>query len=158
MQAPCLLLAAMCGLGLATAAHAQRPRLEPIVRIGVLEGAAEYTFGRVGGLLLYPDSRLLVLDEMAVRLRVYDLNGKHLYSFGRAGSGPGELQDPTSPSVTRDWVTVFDSRMQRYSVFTLRGDHVLTTRSPDAAGRLASLAPLRGDRLIAVKAGGISSQ
>jgi hypothetical protein len=137
---------------------AQVPRLEPVARIGTLDGAPEYTFGQVGGLRLYQDNRLLVLDEMGARLRVYDLRGKHLYSFGRSGSGPGEFEAPTSLSVTQNQVHVFDRRLQRYSLFGLNGDHVRTARIPETFGRLASLIPLRSGRWLAVKAGGISSE
>jgi hypothetical protein len=108
--------------------------------------------------LFLPNNRILVLDEMAARLRVYDLAGRHLYSFGRKGSGPGEFQAPVNPSIARDRITVFDRQLQRHSSFRLDGNHIVTARAPDSAGRLARVVPLRGDSWLALKAGGISSQ
>ena len=63
------------------------------VSIGVLEGDDEYVFGDVASLAA-DDERIYVLDRMANTVRVYDLDGQHLFDIGRPGDGPGEFRRP----------------------------------------------------------------
>ncbi len=58
--------------------------------IGVELGAEEYMFGQITALYA-TDDEIYVLDNSVSKVRVYDLEGNHLRSFGRKGQGPGEL-------------------------------------------------------------------
>jgi hypothetical protein len=99
--------------------------LAPVVRIGSLDGDEEYTFGRVSGVALAPDGSVIVLDQQARAVRVYDGEGRHLRSFGRAGGGPGEMGQPTGLSLLPDGrVLVSDPRNARVNVFSPDGDPV----------------------------------
>lgn len=55
--------------------------------------------GKPVGLTVHPDGRVLVADTHYHRVLVFDRNGTPLGSFGREGTGPGELQLPTDVAV-----------------------------------------------------------
>lgn len=64
------------------------------LEIGEAEGDAAYLFGRVSGLALDADGRIYVADGQGNEVRVFAPDGTHLFSFGRAGGGPGEMLRP----------------------------------------------------------------
>jgi len=64
------------------------------LEIGEAEGEPAYLFGRVSGLALDAGGRIYVADGQASEVRVFAPDGTHLFSFGRAGSGPGEMRQP----------------------------------------------------------------
>lgn len=100
-----------------------RVGLEPVLHIGALDGSEEYTFGRVAGVSLAADRSLLVLDQQALAVRMYDREGRHLRSFGRSGGGPGELAQPTGLAVLPDGrVLVSDPRNGRVNVYSPEGE------------------------------------
>ncbi|HSK21518.1 MAG TPA: hypothetical protein VK912_20360 [Longimicrobiales bacterium] len=85
----------------------------------------EYEFGQVAGLAPLTDARVAVVDRMNNVVRVFGADGGHLFSFGRAGEGPGEFRDPCCPAVDEDgrfWVR--DGANSRYSAFDLHADSV----------------------------------
>jgi hypothetical protein len=99
--------------------------LSPVVRIGSLDGAEEYTFGRVAGVALATDGSIIVLDQQARAVRVYDAEGRHVRSFGRAGGGPGELEQPSGLALLPDGrVLVSDPSNARVNVFSADGEPV----------------------------------
>jgi hypothetical protein len=68
--------------------------------IGVESGPDEYMFGNVPSVWATED-RILVLDTQIPTVRVYDLDGNHLFDVGRRGEGPGEFTQPAGVAVTR---------------------------------------------------------
>jgi hypothetical protein len=66
----------------------------PEVSIGELDGPEEYLLGQVGGLAVADDGTVLVVDRQAPALRAYDVQGKHVRTFGAPGGGPGEYESP----------------------------------------------------------------
>jgi hypothetical protein len=52
------------------------------------------------------------------------INGEYLFSFGRTGQGPGELQFPFNLSVFGEEVWVADMQNGRFSVFNLDGSYL----------------------------------
>jgi streptogramin lyase len=98
-------------------------RLEPVLRIGELDGAEEYTFGRVAGVTMAADGSLFVLDQQARAVRVFDAEGRHLRSFGRSGGGPGELAQPSGLALDpQGRLLVSDPRNSRVTVYAAEGD------------------------------------
>src|SRR5687768_145368 len=73
-------------------AHAWRVETEPVVTIGVVEGAPEYQLFRVRHALRLDDGSILVADGGSRELRFYDSTGRHIRSIGRDGEGPGEFR------------------------------------------------------------------
>jgi hypothetical protein len=98
-------------------------RVEPVLHIGVLEGAEEYIFGDVGGIVLSKEGLLYVLDVQVPAVRLYDTEGRHVCTFGRRGGGPGELAQPTGLGVLPDGrVLVSDPRNTRVNVYSADGE------------------------------------
>lgn len=116
---------------------------ELVVRIGEIMGAQEYTFGFVADVAFGPDSTIYVLDGMNAEVRVFDLDGRHLRTFGRKGQGPGEFQLPNRLTVSSHHVTVSDPPQGRIVWFTPGGEHLETSRSPGAELGLTAVLPLR---------------
>jgi hypothetical protein len=98
-------------------------RVEPVLHIGVLDGAEEYVFGDVGGIVLSEEGLLYVLDVQVPAVRVYDTEGRHVRTFGRRGGGPGELAQPTGMGILPDGrVLVSDPRNTRVNVYSADGE------------------------------------
>lgn len=99
------------------------PRAIQELAIGAAEGAEELQFGRIGGLDVDDDGTIYVLDQQAQEVRVFDSAGTHLRTFGRRGSGPGELS-PGAAGVflgPGDTVLVSDVMLQRVTRFHRTG-------------------------------------
>jgi hypothetical protein len=98
-------------------------RLEPVLRIGELEGSDEYVFGNIGGVALTPGGDLYVLDSQVPAVRIYDAAGRHVRSVGSRGGGPGELARPTGLALLPDGrVLVSDPANGRVNVYSASGD------------------------------------
>ncbi|MHB1195081.1 MAG: 6-bladed beta-propeller [Longimicrobiales bacterium] len=67
---------------------------EPLLQVGSLDGPEGYSFGFVTDAVLLSDKRLVVLDQMAAALRVFDRQGRVIEDWARKGDGPGELGRP----------------------------------------------------------------
>ncbi|WP_420633474.1 hypothetical protein [Candidatus Palauibacter sp.] len=84
---------------------------EPLVRLGALDGPLEYIFGDVAGAVRMDDGSIVVVDEQSHNVRRYDADGRHMWTSGREGDGPGEyrglrlLKDCPGAAITIfDWV------------------------------------------------------
>lgn len=64
---------------------------EPLLRIGMLDGPPEYIFGEVTGAIRLADGSVVVADEQAYEVRMYDAEGNHVWTSGQQGEGPGEF-------------------------------------------------------------------
>jgi hypothetical protein len=92
--------------------------LDEELRIGSVDGADPTVFGMLKGLAVLRDGRIAVLDGQAREIRVFGPDGGHLATHGRAGQGPGEIEDAWGMMRDADdrlWVA--DSRNGRMSVF-----------------------------------------
>jgi hypothetical protein len=96
-------------------------RLVRELRIGALDGAPEYTFGRISSVTAGPDGSIFVVDAQVPVVRQYDAAGKHVRSFGRRGTGPGELQNPEAVAIAGSQLVVRDIRNRRFVVYPLAG-------------------------------------
>jgi hypothetical protein len=68
--------------------------LIPEVTIGVADGPDEYLLGQVRGLAVAPGGEVYLIDAQVPALRKYGVDGTHLVTLGREGSGPGEYRRP----------------------------------------------------------------
>ncbi len=107
---------------------------EPLVRIGALDGPLEYIFGDVAGAVRLDDGSIVVADEQSHSVRRYDADGRHLWTSGREGDGPGEYQGlrllRNCPGVA---ITVFDWVLDRITELD-PGGNVVDTRSLNSDG------------------------
>lgn len=107
---------------------------EPLVRIGVLDGQLEYIFGEVTGAVRLEDGSVVVADEQSNDVRRYDASGRHVWTSGRAGKGPGEYGGLRllrgCPGAA---ITVFDWQMDRITELDQDGD-VTDTRALNVSG------------------------
>ena len=106
-------------------------RLVEDLRIGAVDGAGPEVFGNVLSLSLAVDDegRMFVLDGQANAIRVFAPSGAHVRTFGRAGSGPGEMRGPFlagwGPDTTL-WIA--DPANTRYTVFSRDGAYLASHR------------------------------
>ena len=64
---------------------------EPMISIGVVEGEDPYMLDQVADATRLPDGRIVVANWGTGELRVFDGDGHHLDSWGRAGEGPSDF-------------------------------------------------------------------
>ena len=99
--------------------------LVPELAIGELEGPPPYVFGRLSGLDVDPDGRIVVVDAQAREMRIFSAEGEHLRTIGREGDGPGEFRRPDHARWTSDGrIVVRDQRGAGFSVFSADGDYL----------------------------------
>ncbi|HEX2187818.1 MAG TPA: 6-bladed beta-propeller [Longimicrobiaceae bacterium] len=87
-------------------------------KFGASEGGGPGTLGMVGGAVLGDSGRVVVLDVVAKKVRVFDRGGRTAREMGREGAGPGEFRDPVA--LTTDpggRVYVLDRINRRVEVF-----------------------------------------
>lgn len=97
----------------------------PDLRIGVIEGAAEYSLSRIVDLVVLRDGALVVSDQNAPGISVFDRGGVFVRSIGGRGEGPGEfVAAPTLAGVTGDTVFAWDVRAGRLTAFMAGGDFI----------------------------------
>ena len=107
---------------------------EPLLRIGTLDGPMEYIFGNVTGAIRLEDGSVVIADEQSYNVRRYDASGRHVWTSGRHGEGPGEYGGLRllrgCPGAT---ITVFDWHLDRITELDSDGN-VTNTRALNAAG------------------------
>ena len=65
---------------------------EPAVNIGSADGEDPYLFHRVWDMATLSGGRIAVADARAQEVRIFDLSGVHLATWGGEGEGPGEFR------------------------------------------------------------------
>ncbi|MYA11733.1 MAG: hypothetical protein F4Z32_09740 [Gemmatimonadetes bacterium] len=65
---------------------------EPALSIGDFAGPEEILFGDIESVARDVAGNLVVADDQALQIRVFDPEGNHLRSLGREGEGPGEFE------------------------------------------------------------------
>ena len=99
------------------------------MRIGAVDGPDAQIFGNVTGALRLEVGGVVVADEHAYEIRLFDANGRHLWTSGRDGEGPGEYGGVRlMRGCTGSPVTVFDWNLNRITELDADGS-VVGTRS-----------------------------
>ncbi len=134
-----------------------RASLEPVVRIGAVDGDDAYLFDRIRGIAALSDGRLVVANGGDNSLRWFDAQGRFLFKRGRTGQGPGEFSGLGEiTAAAGDTVAALDRSGRRFILFAPSGELGATTRIvglPSAPARVHRL--LTGDWIVGV--GGASS-
>ncbi len=90
--------------------------------VGVVDGPDEYQFGNIVDLAVDRDGNLLVLDQMFLRLQVFDTLGTYLRTIGREGPGPGEFLFPRHVASGPDGsIVVSDDRKRAFTLYSSDG-------------------------------------
>jgi len=105
---------------------------EPILRIGVVEGAPEYQFSIVSG--VFEEDGRIVVGDASGEVRIFDRTGTFLRAFGRLGDGPGEFGRLVwVQPFLGDSLLTWDPRGRRLSVFDHDGTFVRAVSLPPIA-------------------------
>jgi len=108
---------------------------EPSLSIGALRGPDELLFDRVVSVVRDGEGNLVVADNGAGEIRLFDAAGSHLRSFGGRGEGPGEFE-----ALVGAWllpggsIVAADRRLRRISRFDSRGSLLGTGTLAGVAG------------------------
>jgi len=100
--------------------------IEEELAIGGADANGEFMFSRIA-LDVDDKGNLYVLETKDVEIRVFDENGKHIFSFGKKGQGPGEMMRPTSVGfqiTPQNEIMLYDPPSQRYIFFSLDGKYL----------------------------------
>lgn len=101
---------------------------EATLRIGRVEGEAEYLFDGIVGAVRVEDGRIVVANRGSNTVRWYAPDGTFLFERGGEGGGPGEFQRMASVGVgTADTLHVVDGGGPRVVRYTADGALVATT-------------------------------
>lgn len=102
---------------------------EPVLEIGVVEGDPDYQLYRARFVQRLPDGRIVLANTGTHEIRAYSPNGRHLFSAGGPGEGPGEFRSIDFLGVLPgDTLVAFDRSLDRVSLFTDRGGFIRSFR------------------------------
>ena len=90
---------------------------EPYLTIGEPGDNVPYRFIEITDAMTLPDGRIAVAEQGSGQVRVYDTEGTHLVSFGRAGDGEGEFRSITGLIWWEDRLWAFDRERALLSSF-----------------------------------------
>ena len=110
-----------------------RVESRPSLRIGLLDGDPAYQFDGIRSVRLLDEGGFVVLDGGSRQLRRYDAAGRHAWSVGRQGRGPGEFEQPNLVGRAADGsFLLWDRSLSRMTVVTADGDSIRTEPPPSA--------------------------
>ncbi len=90
--------------------------------IGSDTGDEAYLLGAITSIAAGGE-RIYLVDQQAVSVRAYGMDGTHLFDIGSEGQGPGEFRRPVEIGYTDDGrVLVWDQGQRRLHVFTPEGE------------------------------------
>ena len=108
---------------------------EPQLRVGILDGPTEYLFSNIEGGVRLEDGGIVVADEQSYEIRMFDARGRHVWTSGRQGEGPGEYGGVRllrgCPGTA---ITVFDWHLDRITRLDRETGNVIHTRALAGTG------------------------
>jgi len=88
------------------------------------QNSANEVIGNFTKIIKY-DDHLFILDGRQDKIFVFDNKAKYLYSMGRAGQGPGDLEHPSDFFIANDGlIYVLNPMPGRIEVFSIKGRYV----------------------------------
>lgn len=128
-----------------------QPQFVKDLDIGTVEGEPAYQFSTIAGIDVNDAGEILVLDQQAAQVRVFDAAGKHVRSIGRPGGGPGELMAGQTLIGVRAGRgdTVYVGDLGRFRIVALGGDgkEVGSYPTPLTEGIPVTLRPAPGGKV-----------
>jgi hypothetical protein len=99
-------------------------RIEEELSIGKPEESGEFYFSEIRDVAVDDEENIYVLDFKEPFIRVFDKSGNRLWTFGKRGQGPGEIQGPTNLCLTPRGELLVNDRGNRFLHFyTLAGEY-----------------------------------
>jgi hypothetical protein len=96
---------------------------EPVLRIGQVEGDAEYLFDGIMGAVRLDDGRIVIANSGGGTVRWYGADGTFLFERGGKGGGPGEFETVSWLGRAQgDTVYAVDSSARRIVRYTTDGE------------------------------------
>jgi len=89
-------------------------------------------FGMIVAMAVSPEGHVVVLDALNRAVTVFDSVGNEVHHWGRQGDGPGELQSPTSVSVSSDMRVAVSDR-NRVHLYQIDGELIETQLVPNSS-------------------------
>ena len=115
---------------------------QPVMQIGVAEGAPEYQLAGVRGAVRLADGGVVVANSQSHELRYYDARGGFVRAVGEEGGGPGEFKSLDGIAAYRgDSVAVWDAGAWRLTILGPDGGF---GRAATVRGLNSIVARLRG--------------
>ena len=112
---------------------------EPVFRLGGTGDDLPSSFFRVSDVVLLAGGEIVVVDGGSAEVRRYDAAGRHLWSTGGSGEGPGEFRSPRYLGRREDGAfLIWDRSLLRLSVIE-NGEVLLAERrnAPDGSTFIA---------------------
>lgn len=82
------------------------------------------TISRITKMIIFDDS-VFILDGRQSKIFVFDRKANYLYSIGRPGQGPGDLEYPPDFFISeKEIIYVLNSMAKRIEVFSIKGDFI----------------------------------
>lgn len=93
---------------------------EPSLRIGMLDGPAEYQLDRVYSAVRLDDGGV-ALTNGGSEIRIFAADGAHVRTIGGSGEGPGEFRNVSQIFISGDTLFGYDSQLLRLTSFAMDG-------------------------------------
>lgn len=113
---------------------------EPVFRLGGAEADGAFQFFQILDVALLAEGGVIVVDGGSSEVRRYDAAGRHLWSTGGRGEGPGEFRIPGYLGRRDDGAfLIWDRALSRVSTIGRNGDRLGTERrsGPDGSPLVA---------------------
>ncbi len=113
---------------------------EPVFRLGDAGDDPSFSFFRILDVALLAGGEVIVVDGGSAEVRRYDAAGRHLWSTGGPGEGPGEFRSPRYLGRREDGAfLIWDRALSRVSTIGQNGDRLGTERrsGPDGSPLVA---------------------
>jgi hypothetical protein len=124
----------------------------------------EQDFSSISAIAVREDGSVYILDSKECLVRAFDAKGRFLFSFGKKGQGPGELNTPIGLMITpAKEILVEDALNRRLAFFSIEGKFLRNQAAAqgfgisglvmDSQGRLAARAMNFADGKISFEIG-----
>lgn len=120
---------------------------KPDLEIGVEDEEGPYLFGMISGIAVGPDGTIYVGDYSVGTVRAFDRTGRHLTTFGRRGTGPGEFSYPPGVRFHGDSTILVPQGPWGVTELGARGGRITYRRTFGKGGSVMSTCA-RGDSLL----------
>lgn len=108
---------------------------EPVFRLGDAGDDPSFSFFRILDVALLAGGEVIVVDGGSAEVRRYDAAGRHLWSTGGPGEGPGEFRNPRYLGRRGDGAfLIWDRALSRVSTIGQNGDRLGTERRSSSDG------------------------